>query len=140
MQTRVNPDPHIEGFAPHPKYSLTAVIDEVSALTAAVRSLNHAGFSHEHISVFIGSEGLAKLDLKGEAHGFLAQFVRAVESLTTEERLNSQKIEEGLKLGKFFIAVRTDGSEPQKKMVRHVLKTHGAHGVRFFGAWTVEHL
>jgi hypothetical protein len=119
---------------------VTAVIDEASDLAAAIRSLNHPGCSHEHISVFIGREGLPKLDLNGTAHGFLGRFIRAVESLTTEERLNSQQIEEGLKQGKFFVAVRTDGTERQKKTVQRVLKANRAHDLRFFGAWTVEHL
>lgn len=140
MPSKVNPDPHTEGFAPHPKYNVTAVIDEMSDLVAAIQSLDQYGFSDEQVSVFLGQEGLAKLDLHGETHGFLARVIRAVESLTTEERLNNQEIEEGLKKGRFFISVRTDGSEEQKATVQGVLKAHRAHNLRFFGAWTVEHL
>jgi hypothetical protein len=140
MRTRVNPDPHTQGFTPHPKGNVTAVIDELSDLAAAVRSLNAAGFSDEHISVFTGSEGLAKLDLHGEGHGVLAQLVRAVESKTTEEQVNSRDVEEGLRRGKFFVTVKTDGSEEQKTKVGRLLKNHNGHNLRYFGSWTVEHL
>jgi hypothetical protein len=140
MDAKINPDPHVEGFSPHPKGRVTAVINQVADLASAVRSLNQVGFSDEHISVFAGKEGLARLDLHGEAHGFLARLIRAAESLTTEDRTNSQDIEEGLRSGKFFITVLTDGSEEQKTVVEHLLKAHHAHHLRFFGAWTVEHL
>jgi microsomal dipeptidase-like Zn-dependent dipeptidase len=140
MRTRVNPDPHSQGFTSHPKNDVTAILSELSDLAAAIRSLNQAGFFGEQVSVFTGREGLAKLDLHGEEHGFLAQVIRAVESLTTEERANTGEIEEGLRRGKFFVAVHTDGSEEQKTRVERLLKFHNAHHLRYFGSWTVERL
>ena len=140
MRSRVNPDPHVQGFTSHPRDNVTAVIDDMADLVAVVRSLNAAGFSDEHVSVFTGREGLAKLDLRGEAHGFLAEFIRSVESMTTEEQANSREIEEGLRKSEFFITVKTDGSEEQKTRVGNTLEAHNARGLRYYGSWTVEHL
>jgi hypothetical protein len=140
MKAKVNPDPHSAGFTLRPKYNVTAVIDDLDDLMPAIQALQQTEFLDEDISVFIGREGLARLDLHGQAHGLLAKVIRAVESLTTEERLNNQEIGEALKTGRFFVAVRTDGSEEQKLIVERVLKAHHAHNLRFFGAWTVEHL
>jgi len=67
---------------------VTAVIDEVQDLISAVRSLKHSGFSDDHTSVFMGQEGLAKLDLHGEDHGVLIRVNRALESLTAEAQAN----------------------------------------------------
>jgi hypothetical protein len=69
MTAKVNPDPHAERFTPQPIYNVTAVIDELPDLVYAVTSLRQSGFSDDHISVFMGKDGLAKLDLHGEDHG-----------------------------------------------------------------------
>jgi hypothetical protein len=140
MTTKVNPDPHTEGFDLHPKNNITAVIDELSDLAHVIQSLHRAGFSDEDLSVFAGNEGLAKLDLHGREHGFLAHVMRAVESLTTEERTNNSEIEDALKTARFFVRVRTDGGDEQKQTAECILKAHHAHNLRYFGAWTVEHL
>jgi len=139
MTANVNPDPHAEGFTPQPIYNVTAVIDELQDLISAVRSLRRSGFSDEHTSVFMGKEGLAKLDLHGEDHGVLARVIRALESLTAEARAN-QDAEAALKEGRIFITVKTDGSEEQKATVERILKANKAHTLRFFGLWTVQHL
>jgi len=140
MDAKINPDPHVKGFSPHPKGRVTAIVDELPDMAGAIRALNQAGFSDEQVSVFAGKEGLARLDLHGEAHGFLARVMRSVESMTTEDRTHCQEIEEGLRNGKFFVTVLTDGSDEQKTAVERVLKANHAHSLRFFGAWTVEHL
>ena len=139
MTANVNPDPHVEGFTPQPISSVTAIIDELDDLVAALESLQQSGFSTEQVSVFMGAEGLAKLDLHGEKHGFLARALRALESLAAEEQAN-RDAEAALKEGRIFIAVLTDGSENQKSMVERILKEHEAHTLRFFGRWTVERL
>src|ERR1039458_5294073 len=88
MTVSVNPDPHAEGFTPQPIYNVTAVFDDLHDVISAVRSLKQYGFTDECTSVFIGKEGLSKLDLQGEDHGVLARVTRALESLTAEERAN----------------------------------------------------
>jgi hypothetical protein len=139
MTANVNPDPHSEGFTPQPIYNVTAVFDELKDIISAVRSLRESGFLDERTSVFMGKEGLAKLDLHGEDHGALARVVRALESLTAEELAN-REAETALKEGRIFMTVQTDGSEDQKEAAERVLKAHNAHTVRFFGRWTVERL
>lgn len=139
MTTIMNPDPHAKGFKPQPIYNVTGVIDQLSDVLSAVRSLQQSGFSEKKISVFMGRDGLAKLDLRGEEHGVLAKVIRALESLTAEEQANHD-VEAALKEGRIFIAVETDGSDQQKTEVERILKAHGARTMRFFGRWTVERL
>jgi signal recognition particle GTPase len=139
MTVNVNPDPHAEGFTPQPIYNVTAVFDDLHDVISAVRSLKQYGFTDECTSVFIGKEGLSKLDLHGEDHGVLARVTRALESLTAEEQAN-RDAEAALKEGRIFITVQTVGSDEQKETVEHVLKAHRAHSLRFFGRWTVERL
>ena len=139
MTIKVNPDPHADGFTPQPIRSVTARVDDLGDLIAAIRALEAAGFSEDDTPVFIGEEGLSKLDLHGENHGMLARAVRALESLTAEERANLE-CETALKEGCLFVCVSTDGSDKQKATVDQILKDHNARNLRFFGRWTVERL
>lgn len=135
----VNPDPHAESFTPQPIHNVTAVFDDLDDVISAVRSLKQYGFADEGTSVFIGEEGLVKLDLHGEHHGVLAHVIRALESLNAEEQANHDA-EAALKEGHIFITVQTVGSNEQKETVERVLKAHKAHTLRFFGRWTIERL
>jgi hypothetical protein len=137
MTANVNPDPHVEGFTPQPISSVTAIIDDLDDLVAALESLQQYGFSTEQTSVFMGAEGLAKLDLHGEKHGIMARALRALESLAAEKQAN-QDAEEAIKEGRIFMVVLTDGSANQKSTVERILKEHNARSLRFFGRWTVE--
>ena len=139
MRTIVNPDPHAKGFKPQPTYNVTAVLGHISDVFSVVQSLEKNGFSEDQISVFIGQDGLAKLDLHGKEHGVLARVVRVLESLTAEAEAN-RSAEEALKDGRIFIAVSTDGSDQQKADVERILKSHNAQKLHFFGRWTVERL
>jgi hypothetical protein len=139
MTIKVNPDPHADGFTPQPIRSVTARVDDLGDLIAAIRALKAAGFSEDDTSVFIGEEGLSKLDLHGENHGMLARAIRALESLTAEERANLE-CETALKEGCLFVSISTDGSDKQKATVDQILKDHNARDLKFFGRWTVEHL
>jgi len=114
-------------------------VDDLGDLIAAIRALEAAGFSEDDTSVFIGEEGLSKLDLHGDNHGMLARAIRALESLTAEERSNLD-CETALKEGCLFVCVSTDGSDKQKATVDQILKDHNARNLKFFGRWTVEHL
>ena len=139
MTIKVNPDPHADGFTPQPIRSVTARMDDLDDLIVAMRALKAAGFSEDDASVFMGEEGLSKLDLHGENHGILARVIRALESLTAEERANLE-CETALKEGCLFVCVSTDGSDEQKAAVNQILKDHNARNLSFFGRWTVEHL
>jgi len=139
MTIKVNPDPHADGFTPQPIRSVTARMDDLDDLIVAMRALKAAGFSEDDASVFTGEEGLSKLDLHGENHGILARVIRALESLTAEERANLE-CETALKEGCLFVCVSTDGSDEQKAAVNQILKDHNARNLSFFGRWTVEHL
>lgn len=69
MTAKVKPDPHAEGFTPQPIYNVTAVIDELPDLTSAVTSLRQSGLSGEHISVFMGKDGLTKWTCMAKSTG-----------------------------------------------------------------------
>src|ERR1039458_4745541 len=108
MTVSVNPDPHAEGFTPQPIYNVTAVFDDLHDVISAVRSLKQYGFTDECTSVFIGKEGLSRLDLHGEDHGVLARVTRALESPPAKDR-PTRNPEPPLKKGRFFFLFKKVG-------------------------------
>jgi hypothetical protein len=139
MKANLNPDPHADGFQWQPINSVTAIMDKMEDLTAAVEWLKRSGFSENDVSVFMGQEGLAKLDLRGENHGIAGRLIRAVESVTSD-RHPDKEVEATLENGGIYIVVATNGDEQQKAVAENVLKEHHARDVHFFGRWTVEPL
>jgi hypothetical protein len=139
MPTHVNPDPHAEGFRLQPTNHATAIIDNLDDVLSTMQDLRQAGFSDNDLSVFIGSDGLAKLDLHGENHGILGRIVRAADSLTSNQDAN-QEAEAALKEGSAYVMALTDGGEEQKRTAERILKAHHARNVRYYGQWTVEPL
>src|SRR5882724_5678967 len=113
MPTHVNPDPHAEGFQLQPTNHVTAIIENLDDVLSAAQCLTQACFSDYDLSVFIGRDGLAKLDLHGERHGILGRIVRAADSLTSNEQANKEA-EDALKAGHAYITVLTDGGDEQK--------------------------
>ena len=139
MPTHVNPDPHADGFQLQPTNRITAIIDDLNDILSALRDLTQAGFSDNDLSVFMGRDGLAKLDLRGENHGLLGRIARAADSLTSNQEAN-ENAENALKAGSAYITVLTDGSEEQKRTGERILKAHHATNVRYYGHLTMEPL
>ena len=139
MTTNVNPDPHAEGFQWQPTNKVTAIIDRVDEVAAAIRALQQAGFSDQDVEVFVGSEGLSKLDVRGESHGLVGRVIRAVESVAADQHPDKEA-ETALKQGHAYITVATDGDDAQKATAERILKAHKAHCVRYFGKLAVERL
>ncbi len=106
---------------------------------SAIQHLTQAGFSDNDLSVFIGTDGLAKLDLHGKKDGIMGRIVRAADSLTSNQQAN-QEAEDALKTGSAYVTVLTDGGEEQKRTAERILKAHHANNVRYYGQWTVEPL
>jgi len=138
VATNINPDPHADGFQWQPTNSVTAIVDKREDLNSALASLKQAGFSGEDLSIFIGREGLEKLDVRGEAHGISGRLIRAWESVTADQHPDKE-VESALQQGRIYIAVCTHNDDGQRTIAEQTLKAHNAHNIRYFGRWAVEH-
>ena len=139
MATNVNPDPHSEGFQWQPTNSVTAILNGVEEVNQVIHSLKQSGFSGDDISVFMGRDGLAKLDVHGENHGVAGRLIRAVESVTADQHPDKD-VESALRQGRVYMTISTHGDDQKKAVAERVLKAHHADTIRHFGRWAVERL
>jgi len=138
MATNINPDPHTDGFQWQPTNSVTAILDNTESMNAVIQSLKQSGFADADISVFMGREGLDKLDLHGEVHGISGRMIRAVESLTADQ-YPDKGVESALREGRIYIAAATHGDDQRRAIAEEILKANDACNIRYFGRWAVEH-
>src|SRR4051794_29947623 len=113
--SRVNPDPHDEGYVYQPTHAVTARFPAGVDDQAVERALIDAGFRPDQLMVFEGKEGAVQLDLQGVRHGGWVEFRRGVERLFTDETAIFDRTEEVLMSGGVMVAAFTGGGGPPKK-------------------------
>jgi uncharacterized protein (TIGR02246 family) len=127
-------------FIPYPTNRVVGTIGEVDNARAALAALLRAGFAEQDIDILQGEEGLARLDLTGVEHGFLAQFRRMLtRSLDLEEFKHLAHHVEDVRAGRYVIMVLAK-RRVQRGVAAEVLNRHGAESVGFYGRWAVEEL
>jgi hypothetical protein len=69
---------------PYPTGSVVGVLTDEAAFEDARRRLDESGFGAERSDVLHGQEGLARLDVDGEAHGRSGSFKRWLQHLFSD--------------------------------------------------------
>ncbi len=140
MTTRINPDPHENGYAYQPTDSLTAFLPPGQDLQPMLHALSDAGCASANIDVFVGREGAAQLDLPGERHGAWVRFRRGLEHVFADETEAHARAEQFLQSGGSIVAVFTDGNAGQKERAAGILKAHHGEEVTYWGELVIERL
>ena len=138
--SRVNPDPHDEGYMYQPTHAVTARFPAGGDDQAVERALIDAGFRPDQLMVFEGKEGAVQLDLQGVRHGGWVEFRRGVERLFTDETAIFDRTEEVLLSGGMVAAAFTGGDAALRDRAVEVLKAHGGQEVVYWGEWTIQRL
>ena len=113
--SRVNPDPHDEGYVYQPTQAVTARFPAGVDDQAVERALIDAGFRPDQLMVFEGKEGAVQLDLQGVRHGGWVEFRRGLERLFTDETAIFDRTEEVLLSGGVMVAAFTGGDAALKR-------------------------
>ena len=135
--TRLNPNPHEQGFSAKPLNGVAGTIDRLKDAVEAVEDLKAADFPEGDIAIFIGADGLTRLEPEGKFHGVLGQIIRASQWIGGEDAAN-QDAKESLESGRVWITAQTDGTETRQYLASAILKRRGAYNLRLFGALTVD--
>src|SRR4051812_37566290 len=104
---QVNVDPHTHGYVYHFVRQVTALYADPAAGKSAATALEAAGHPADNISVFVGTEGADKLDLKGERHGLTVRFLRGLEMIGADEAKLFADYDRALRQGACVLLVQT---------------------------------
>ena len=127
-------------FAPYPTNRVVGTIHAAPEAQAAIQALLQAGFERDDVDVLHGESDVRRLDPTGTAHGFLAQFQRALmRTASVEEYDHLQHHAEDVRAGRFVLMVRAKGGD-RRHLAADILNSHGATSVGFYGRWAWESL
>jgi hypothetical protein len=136
----INPDPHVKGYRYSPHRHVTAIFESRNALRPLLKDLQGAGFEKNQVEVFVGDEGVEKLDVTGKNKSILVRFLRDMEEFFTDETDHLMRTDRALRRGGFAIEVFTSGNAEKKAESARILKANGAREVYYWGRWVVEEL
>jgi hypothetical protein len=136
----INPDPHAKGYRYSPHRCVTSIFESRDELKRVLEDLTVADFHKNEVEVFVGDDGVEKLDVTAKNHGIVARLLRNVEQFFTDETDHLLRTERALRRGGFSIDVFTSGNVEKKAMAARIMKAHGAREVYYWGRWFIEEL
>ncbi len=136
----LNPDPHAKGYRFSPHRYVTAMFHSTDRLTPVLDELTACCFEDDEIEVFVGDEGVEKLDVTGKNHGIVVRLLRDMEEFFTDETDHLKHTDHALRQGGCAVDVYTRGDPDKKMLAARIMKDHGAHEVCYWGRWVIEKL
>ena len=133
-------DSHTSDTFPYPRGSVVAVLTDAGALADARRRLEEAGFDAGGCDVLHGEEGLARIDLEGEAHGRSGSLMRRLQSVLSDDADHVRDYAEHLEAGHYVVGVRVGDDEAAKARAADALRGATAETVHYYAESYVEDL
>ncbi len=121
----------------YPVDHLAAVLRDGRAAEQTARALRDAGFAD--VVVFEGPQGLRVIEANEHQANPLTRAWERLSIRISDEADARQEAMEALREGHAIVMVYTaDGARMDQ--AEGILKAHQAHGLRFFGRWTITDL
>jgi len=135
---RRNPDPYASGRVFVLVNHVTGVLDSEALVAVAIEALERAGLDTGDIDLFRGAEGLACLDLHGDAHGPVVRLARRLENALGDEGVVHARMDQALRAGGTVISVDVHGRPERKAVAMGLLFALGAREIHHWGRWSFE--
>ena len=99
---------------PYPRGSVVGILADDATLEDARQRLEQAGFGADRCDVLHGDEGLARIDVGGEAHGTAGAIMRRLQSVVSEDADHVRRYAEHLRAGRYVVGVAVGDDEAAK--------------------------
>jgi hypothetical protein len=119
---------------------VTSIFQSRDELKRVLKDLTDADFHKDEVELFVGDEGVEKLDVTGKNHGIVTRLLRNMEQFFTDETDHLARTDRALRHGGFAIDVFTAGDSEKKAKAARIMKAHGAREVYYWGRWVIEEL
>lgn len=125
---------------PYPTGSVVGVLSDSAAVENARRRLEAAGFDLARCDMLHGEEGLARIDVSGDAHGTSGFLMRRLQSALSDDAANVRDYAEHLNAGHYVLGVPVGEDEAAKVRAADALRGSSAESVHYFAENYVEDL
>ncbi len=123
----------------YPTDHLMGILPTEAAARAATDDLVAAGVPAGAITILVGEDAAVRIDGRGRHHGLLARIYRLIQFTQMDQAPDFRRYEVEARRGHPVIAIREPDAE-RRRLVRTVLRRHGAHFTNFYGRVYTETL
>jgi hypothetical protein len=125
---------------PYPRGSVVGILTDDAAFEDARRGLEQAGFTADHYEVLHGDEGLARIDVGGEAHGKSGAMLRRIQDTLSDDAEHVRQYAEHLRDGHYVVGVAVHDDKAAKQRAADAFRAAHAEFVHYYAKNYVEDL
>jgi len=136
----INPAPAEKPFMISPSERVSALFTSTEHLSEMIDQFTQAGFSDDHIEVFMGPEGTEIVNPNAQRHSGIVRFLKNLELLLSDETVIHKKTAEVLRSGGMLVQVNTEGNEERKQHVARIVRQYNPVDAHYWGRLSIEKL
>ncbi len=125
---------------PYPRGSVVGILTDEVTFEDALQRLGQAGFGADRCDVLHGDEGLARIDVGGEAHGKAGTMMRRLQAAVSDDADHVRRYEEHLSAGHYVVGVAVRDDEAAKQRAAGALRAAHAEFLHYYAKNYVEDL
>jgi hypothetical protein len=125
---------------PYPRGRVVGVLADDATFEDARRRLERAGFGTDRCDVLHGDEGLARIDVEGEAHGRRGTITRRLQAVLSDDASHVQRYAEHLRAGRYVVGVAVADDEAAKQRAADALRAAHGESLSYYAENYVEDL
>jgi hypothetical protein len=125
---------------PYPRGSVVGILSDEASFEDARRRLSESGFEADRCQVLHGEDGLARIDVEGEAHGRRGTLMRRLQTVLSDDSDNVRDYVEHLRAGHYVVGVAVGDDETAKHRAANALRAAHGEVVHYYAENYVEDL
>jgi hypothetical protein len=125
---------------PYPRGSVVGILTDDVTFENARERLEQVGFGADRCDVLHGDEGLARIDVSGEAHGKTGTVMRWLQEVASDDADHVRRYAEHLRAGHYVVGVAVGDDEVAKQRAADALRAAHAELIRYYAKNYVEEL
>jgi hypothetical protein len=133
-------DPKTHDRFPYPGGNVVGVLLDDAALSGARERLAQAGFAPDNYDVLEGEADVARIDVKGEAHGLAGTVKRWLQDALSDDADHARRYAEHLREGHFILGVSVGDDDEAKQRAADALRSADAEFINYYADNYVEDL
>ena len=111
---------------PYPRGRVVGILTDEATFDDARQRLERGGFGADRCDVLHGEQGLARIDVEGEAHGKGGTIMRRLQTMFSDDADHVRGYADHLRAGHYVVGIAVGDDEAAKQRAADALRA--AHG------------